>query len=176
VLGTLKWALICVIQSQVHLTSAARSVELAAIGRRVCENEWDVLALLPGGPLPDTSTAVAPPPPSLHGRPTASELVDAVREWVETDVMAATEGRVAFHARVAVNALRIVERELALGPAQVAAHEERLAVLGCADDADLASRIRSGALDDRAAEVRAVVAAAVRAQLEVANPRWLEPD
>lgn len=175
-LGTLKWALICVVQSQAHLSGVARSVELATIGRRVCENEWDVLALLPGGPLADATTDPAPSTPSLHGRPTAGELVEAVREWVEADVVAATEGRVAFHARVAVNALRMVERELSLGPAQAVAHSERLAALGCADDAELAARIRSGGLDARAAEIRVAVAASVRAQLEVANPRWLEAD
>jgi hypothetical protein len=70
----------------------------------------------------------------------------------------------------------MVERELVLGPAQAVAHQARLASLGCADDAELAARIRDGALDHRAEEVRAAVAAAVRAQLEVANPRWLEPD
>ena len=176
VLGTLKWALICVVQSQAHLSGLARSVELAAIGRRVCENEWDVLALLPGGELPEGATPTATPPPSMHGRPTTAELVEAVREWVEGDVAGTVEGRLAFHARVAVNALRIVERELALGPAQATAHRSRLAALGCADDAELAARIRSGELDDRAEEVRASVAATVRAQLEVANPRWLEPD
>ena len=30
-----------------HVSGALRSVELAAIGRRVCEVEWDLLELLP---------------------------------------------------------------------------------------------------------------------------------
>lgn len=178
-LGTLKWGLICILQAQVHLGGAARSVELATIGRRVCENEWDVLALLPGGELPGPS----PDAPTLegglqgfYGRPTAGELVEAVREWVDRDVKSATEGRVAFHARVAVNALAMVERELSLGPGHRSAHAARLASLGCDDDEDLAARIRSGALDDRAEEIRAAVAASVRDKLTVANPRWLEPD
>jgi aminoglycoside phosphotransferase (APT) family kinase protein len=47
VLGTLKWGLICILQSTSHLTGLSRSVELAAIGRRVCENEHDLLLLLP---------------------------------------------------------------------------------------------------------------------------------
>jgi len=175
-LGTLKWGLICVLQAQVHLGGAARSVELAAIGRRVCENEWDVLALLPGGDLPHAEDGLVEPSQQLYGRPSARELVEAVREWVERDVRDATEGRVAFHARVAVNALAMVERELALAPGHTAAHEERLRTLGCLDDAQLAARIRSGALDDRAEEVRLLVAGSVRAKLEVANPRWLEPD
>lgn len=176
VLGTLKWGLICILQSQVHLGGSVRSVELAAIGRRVCENEWDVLSLLPGGPLPTEGPAPSPSPSDLYGRPTAAELVEAVREWVDTDVRSATSGRVAFHARVAVNALAMVERELALGDGHRRAHQAGLTALGCADEAELAAGIRSGALDDRASEVRTVVAHAVRSKLEVANPRWLEPD
>ncbi|WP_084772317.1 phosphotransferase family protein [Nonomuraea candida] len=44
--GVLKWGVICVMQTMRHLRGGARSVELAAIGRRVCETEWDLLHLL----------------------------------------------------------------------------------------------------------------------------------
>lgn len=101
------------------------------------------------------------------------ELVEAVREWLERDVLGSVEGRLQFHTRVAINVLSIVERELALGPAQAVAHRERLAALGCGDDAELAARIRSGELDDRAEEVRALVWDSVRDKLRVANPRYL---
>jgi aminoglycoside phosphotransferase (APT) family kinase protein len=47
VLGTLRWGIICIVQALTHTTGAVRSVELAAIGRRVCEVEWDLLDLLP---------------------------------------------------------------------------------------------------------------------------------
>ena len=57
-----------------------------------------------------------------HDVPDLAGLVEAVREFLEGDVAAATKGRVHFHARVATNVLRIVERELALGPAQAEAH------------------------------------------------------
>lgn len=45
--GTIRWGVICILQAQTHLRGAARSVELAAIGRRVCETEYDLLELLP---------------------------------------------------------------------------------------------------------------------------------
>ena len=48
VLGTWKWAVMCVLQASVHLSGAARSHELAAIGRRVCENEHDLFLALEG--------------------------------------------------------------------------------------------------------------------------------
>ena len=47
VFGTLKWGVICIMQADVHLSGASRSHELAAIGRRVCENEYDLLLVLP---------------------------------------------------------------------------------------------------------------------------------
>lgn len=174
VLGTLKWGVICVMQAWGHLSGMTRSVELATIGRRVCENEWDVLGLLPGGPLARRTPAPSPGGPALHDRPSAAELVEAVREWVDGDVRTGTEGRLAFHARVAVNALTMVERQLALEPGLTDAHVARLRSLGCADDRALADRIRSGDLDDRAAEVRAAVAASVHDKLLVANPAWLD--
>jgi hypothetical protein len=114
-------------------------------------------------------------------RPTASELVTAVREFLENDVMPATEGRVQFHTRVAVNVLNIVARELDLG-AELAARERQraAALLGHDGDAatlerELAAAIRSGALDDRLEQVRTHVRATVREKLLIANPGYL-PD
>jgi aminoglycoside phosphotransferase (APT) family kinase protein len=46
-LGSLKWGIMCLMQASFHLSGARASVELAAIGRRVAENEWDLLELLP---------------------------------------------------------------------------------------------------------------------------------
>ncbi len=46
VFGTLRWGIICIVQTLTHLSGTVRSVELAAIGRRVCEVEWDLLDLL----------------------------------------------------------------------------------------------------------------------------------
>jgi hypothetical protein len=109
-----------------------------------------------------------------HDVPSAGQLVEAVREWLERDVMPAVSGRLQFHTRVAVNVLAMVEREWELGQAQAVAHRERLDRLGCIDDADLARRIRDGTLDDRLDEVRDAVWASVRDKLAVANPRYLE--
>jgi len=121
VLGTLRWGVICMTQAWAHLSGLLRSVELATIGRRVCEQEWDLLLLLE----PDAAERAAAarprlsgagsPSPAPHGRPTASELLEAVREYLLADVMPATSGQLSFHARVAANAVAIVARELELG-------------------------------------------------------------
>ena len=122
ILGTLRWGVICMTQAQAHLSGAYRSVELAAIGRRVAEQEWDLLLLL----QPEEAAAAArrrPQPsgtgvaaPAPYGRPTASELLEAVREYLTGSVMTSTSGQLAFHARVAANALAVVAREVELGP------------------------------------------------------------
>ena len=109
-----------------------------------------------------------------HDVPDATGLVVAVREFLERDVLTSAEGRVAFHTRVAVNVLRMVERELTLGPAQSAAHAVGLARFGVSSEEELAGAIRSGDLDDRVDEVRAFVRDTVRAKLEVANPKYLD--
>lgn len=54
VMGTVKWGIICIMQASAHLSGLSRSHELAAIGRRVCENEHDLMQMLAprvvGGP------------------------------------------------------------------------------------------------------------------------------
>lgn len=180
VLGTLRWGVICILQASAHLTGGSRSVELAAIGRRVVENEYDVLRLLGAHELAPPATGPVADPGALgydagpHDAPTAPQLVEAVREFLERDVMGSTSGRVQFHARVASKVLATVERELAMGPAVAVAHRERLAALGVDDDRALAAAIRGGAVADRLDEVTASVYASVVDKLAVANPGYAE--
>lgn len=112
-----------------------------------------------------------------HDRPTAAELVESVREWLERDVVPLAVGKARFDARVAARVLAMVERELALGADQAAAHAHRLAALGMGDDAELAAAIRTGGLDHRREEVRRALAEAVADKLAVANPTYADrPD
>jgi len=179
VLGTLRWGVICILQASGHLSGASRSVELAAIGRRVCENEYDLLGLIGARPSTDhTAVPSSAPiaPVVLHDAPSAAQLVEAVREFLEGDVMDATDGRVQFHARVAGRVLAMVERELASAAGDLPAHAARLDALGVTDDADLAARIRGGSLAAPADQVTAAVWADVLAKLRVANPSYLLPE
>ncbi|HXH57748.1 phosphotransferase [Iamia sp.] len=222
--GTLTWGLICAVQARRHLDGHVRSVELAAIGRRASENEYDLLRLMfepepdarraPGSavvsdaddPHPRNGTPHLPDDPQprpghpgdprarphpdeppapdasdapeddvaldLHGRPTAAELLDAVRRHLDDEVTPTLQGSAAFATRVAGNALGVVERELRLGPQQHRAHARRLATVGFGSEAALAAAIRAGELDGRP-EVVEVVRAGVVDRLRVANPGWL---
>lgn len=44
--STVWWGVLCLVQASRHLSGQTRSVELAAIGRRACEQEWDALVML----------------------------------------------------------------------------------------------------------------------------------
>lgn len=118
--GTLRWGAMCMWQARAHLSGARRSVELATIGRRVCEQEWDLLHLLEpeacAAALRETTPRSADDTPAPHGRPTARELLEAVREFLTDEAMPALPADLAFRARVAANAVGIVERELDAAP------------------------------------------------------------
>jgi hypothetical protein len=127
----------------------------------------------------------------VQDRPTVHELLEAVRHFVETDVVPALDGPRQFHARVAANVLAIVGRELAGEEAQLGDEWRRLATLLGRDPtpppgldalrtavrdatAVLAERIRRGDADAGpfADAVRAYVRATVVEKLAVANPRF----
>jgi aminoglycoside phosphotransferase (APT) family kinase protein len=175
VLATLRWGVICRYQAERHLSGQNRSVELAAIGRRVCETEWDLLTLLDGAAPPGDHPGRVRDTTHLrgagrYGRPTAAELVAAAAEFLETDVRDATVGQVNFHARVAANALRIVERELLVESADDATNA--LAGVGFDDEARLAAAIRAGQLDGRGEQVRSCLRVVVGHRLSVAHPGY----
>jgi aminoglycoside phosphotransferase (APT) family kinase protein len=173
--GTVRWALLCRRQAERFLAEGESSIELAVLGRRVCEQEYDILlALGHAAPLtvpdPLEDHGYQPVPP--HDRPSGPELLRAVRDFLTTEV-GGTDPLLRFHARVAANALRIAEREAMLSAAHEQAHQKRLAALCCADDAALCAAIRDGSLDHRFGEVVEAVRSATVDKLTVANPGHL---
>ncbi|MDX2160855.1 MAG: DUF6285 domain-containing protein [bacterium] len=128
-------------------------------------------------------------------RPTLSELIEAAREHIEIGVIPAVkgDGKLYFQTLVALNVLKIAEREIALRPAHQRAAWARLnALLGgespppadhdawepaiAVRSADLTRAIRDGAYDApqaRRALFDHLRATAVEA-LEIANPKLLD--
>jgi aminoglycoside phosphotransferase (APT) family kinase protein len=173
--GTVRWGLLCRRQAERYLAEAEPSIELAVLGRRVCEQEWDILlALGHAAPLtvPDPLDGDQTRPVRPHDRPYGPELLRAVRGFLAADVEA-VDARMRFLTRVADNALRIAEREALLAAAHERRHQARLAALGCHDDAELCAAIRDGTLDDRFGAVTAAVRDMTADKLTVANPRHL---
>jgi Domain of unknown function (DUF6285) len=96
-------------------------------------------------------------------RPTALELIEAVTEFLSTEVLpAAPDHRFKFRTLVALNALGIAYRELEASSSLLLSDDEA---------AELAQRIRGGDVrDDDHARLKEHVAA----KLRISNPGYLD--
>ena len=89
----------------------------------------------------------------MQDEPTPSELIKAVADFLRNDITPAIGGHSAFKLRVAINALDLVTRQLALEQGSDAAEAERLSQLlgrqGSLEEMNrvLASKIASGEAD-----------------------------
>jgi hypothetical protein len=127
----------------------------------------------------------------MYDRPTAAELIEAARLHLEQQVIPvakAAHHKLYFQTLVAINVMKIVERELALSSGHRRAEWSRLNMLlgeqpqpndiatfdaALADrNAQLCTAIRAGAYDDNRA-VFSHLKATTSEQLEVANPKFL---
>ena len=116
---TLWWALGCLQMGQMWRSGADRTVERVVIGRRTAEQELDLVRLLEDeAPEAERARALHASPdaaPAPTGEPTNREIVQAVRDWIETSIKPHAEGHAKFEAVVAMNALGIVLRDLGAG-------------------------------------------------------------
>ena len=176
VLACAKWAVLCRIQAERHLGGGEQSVEMAVLGRRTAEAEFDALLALGLTGSRDVEDPLRAAPAvedvQLYDRPSVDELLEAVAGFL-SDEFVVDDPRSAYLAKVARNALAIARRELRVGPGARSSHASHLAALGCGDDAELATRIRHGSLPDDAPDVIAAVCGSVVDQVVAANPRYL---
>jgi hypothetical protein len=97
----------------------------------------------------------------MADRPDAGELLEAVLEFLATEVLPnATDQRQKFRTLVAMNALGIARRELESEEETMSADELR----------ELAARIRAGTVPD---DVLPLLKEPVAARLRIANPDYL---
>jgi aminoglycoside phosphotransferase (APT) family kinase protein len=124
---TLWWALGCMQMGDIWRTGVDRTLERAVIGRRTSENELDLLLLLEED-APETQrlplTLDTTPVPRRMGEPSAVEMLEAISEWIVSDVKPKAEGHDRFKVAVALNALGMLTREAA-NP--VAVHDKSVA-------------------------------------------------
>lgn len=125
----------------------------------------------------------------MQDRPTASELTEAVREFLRVDVLPGLQDpRARFRMLVAMNALGILERELVQEEPLLRAEHERLTRLLDKDRAmpdsleelkhrvaelnwDLVERVRSGEVPEG---TFALLKQTIEDKLKIASPRYLE--
>jgi hypothetical protein len=115
----------------------------------------------------------------MHDAPTADELLDAVSRFLNDVAVPQLSGQAAFHARVAVNALATVRRELAAAPSADAQERARLRALLGAETDDLAALnaalcegLRTGALGLHTPGLLAHLRETLIAQVSVDQPNY----
>lgn len=110
--------------------------------------------------------------------PTITELIEAVREFLEQEVQPSLPSPAAFHARVAVNALGIVQRELEQSATARDAEATRLKQLldkdGVIDEltGELCRQLREGKIDYRDAKLLDHLRLTTLDRLAIDNPRY----
>lgn len=182
VLGTWKWALMCLMQADAHLSGVAEDLELLAIGRRVVENEFDLLRLMgwemDDSPWPsdieDASAGDAGPRTSESGMGEGDTGLIPERIHLETALARDREAGSTpsdYRRRLHRSVSEMVDRER--DGARRLEHGRRALVerLGVSDHRDLADQIVDGRrrpdrqlLDELGREV-------IR-QLEIVNPGY----
>jgi hypothetical protein len=99
----------------------------------------------------------------MHDRPTALELIEAVTEFLSTEVLpAAPDHRLKFRTLVALNALGIAAREL---------QASNKLLLEAGEVAELARRIRAGEVPD---DALSLLKGHVAEKLRISNPGYLD--
>ena len=80
------------------------------------------------------------------GLPSIDELLEAVVEWVRSEVVTGSDATIAYRGRVAAHVLDLVRREIAEGAAITARRDVLLRDLSVTDETELALGIRDGSI------------------------------
>lgn len=165
IFGSVRWGAMCRRQAARHLEGDEESLELALIGRRFAENEFDVLIAL-GHAEPSAATPPSSSPgsrSSMFGTPTVDDILDAA-------IMEAGKSG-EYRDRLLKNALNVVRRELSVGAALESRLAEALTAAGFTSEDQLATAIRDGA--PLTEELLTAVRRGVEGRLLVWNPKHL---
>lgn len=149
VLTTLFWGSACMTMLGDWRGGTERSIERAAIGRRISEVEVDLLLLLadieavPAEPLAPLSI---PPRETQTGQTSLTEMITALSEWNDRDVTPKATGRDRFQSRIAANLFAQLSREAQMGRDFAFARRDRLKALRLRPDM-LCNGLADGSLD-----------------------------
>jgi len=181
VLGTWKWALMCLMQADAYLSGVAEDLELLAIGRRVVENEFDLLRLMgwemDDSPWPsDIQDASAGDAGLLAEGGMGEGDTGLVPDRIHLETALARDREAGstpseYRRRLHRSVSEMVDREALLSPKLSSRRLERLAENGVTDHRRLVDEILSG---NRALDLRLLnsLGDEVLDQLSVVNPGY----
>ncbi len=181
-LGSLKWGVMCGLQASRYFSGERPSVEMLAIGNRICEQEHDVLRLLGRKGPTDRSGVVdnaADEPGEALGiglteggaRPSVGAMLDAVAASLRADAAVVTDRR--FQLLVAANAIDGARRDVERGHMVRSVRDETLAELGVDSERTLVTLIRGGTFDEDLLPLVEALGRLVDHRVASTNPRWL---
>ncbi|MGJ8536118.1 MAG: phosphotransferase family protein [Parasphingopyxis sp.] len=174
VYSTLWWGVTCLGMTDIWRTGQDRTLERAVIGRRVSEVEVDLLLLF--DPMLGESAArtidwTLPETPSHRGETHSAELLEALIGWDSDDVIPQAKGRDLFQARVAKNALGMLQRDALMGPIFTVRQGERLETLGLTTER-LCAGLADGTLSPADPALLAHLRLTALERLSIDQPRY----
>jgi aminoglycoside phosphotransferase (APT) family kinase protein len=155
VLTTLFWGSACMLMLADWREGRERTLERAAIGRRISEVEIDLLLL-----LQEIGEVIAKPLPDLEipdtrfpvGQTSLREMMIALSEWNASEVMPTAKGRALFQSRIAANLLDQLQREAHMGRDFSVRSRHRLQTLRLTPE-QLNNGLGDGSLDWRSPDI-----------------------
>lgn len=146
--NTFWWGLACLRMGNAYRDGSVPTLERTVIGRRASEVEIDLLLQFEAM-QPDSASLLSfaelPLLPE-SGEVAYAEITKALMEWNKSKNMPEAKGHALFEARVANNALGILQRDAAWGESFSLAQSERRAALGMTQQM-LCEKLRSGETD-----------------------------
>jgi len=172
--ASVNWCLICMYMAGMWRTGADRELERIVIGTRVSESEIDILLLFDEiYDFRDTLNLA-----HLHsetdsgkGATNPQELTQAISEWITADIIPNATGREGFKARVARNAIGMLQRQNELGHLFSKEQERRVLSLNIESNS-LCQDLLSGTLNIQSKDLRHHLKFSTLEQLSIDQPKY----
>jgi aminoglycoside phosphotransferase (APT) family kinase protein len=171
ILSDLKWGVFCIYQSNLHISGKRPSLDLAAIGRRISETEWDLLKetfkiTTPIISLPDS------PGFSFQDRPYGWEFIDLIKDF-NIKYRNLLTGYDRYQAKIIDNLLDILKRELCFNEFITKLISAELKQLNAKSIKDISDKIKSGKLDYNNKVLLTSLSKIIFLKLIINNPTYI---
>jgi Domain of unknown function (DUF6285) len=100
--------------------------------------------------------------------PSQTALLEVALQYLEAELLPTLEGEHRFKTRLAINALRIVQREGAARQASLPSSESQLS------DEQLSLGLRNGEISIKDSAIQARLKQSLEKALAINNPKWLK--
>lgn len=172
--GSVRWISTCLMMANMWRSGSDRELERIVVGTRVSESELDILLLF--DEIFDfqdqySFESLGTERVQYRAQTRPNELASAVSEWISEDLIPNMRDRERFQARVARNAVGIIDRAIRLSPVFVAHQRHRLSNLNLTND-DLCAGLSDGSLSLQNSSVRRHLKLSAYEQVSIDQPTY----